>query len=72
MAQAVNKICKIYALVDPVTKEVCYKSKKVLCIDTGILYKSVKQATETTGIWNIANCCRGLYKSAGGCTWRYT
>lgn len=53
---------------DKISKAHC---KKVICIETNIIYNSVKMATQETGIWNIANCCRGLYKSAGGFTWRY-
>lgn len=46
-------------------------SKKVQCVETEVIYESVVDAKNKTDIWNIANCCRGLYKSAGGYTWRY-
>ncbi len=46
-------------------------SKKVLCVETGLIYISAKEAQEKTGIWNISHCCRGLYKSAGKMHWRY-
>lgn len=38
-----------------------------------ILYKGVKDAWRKTGINRccIANCCKGIYKAAGGYQWRY-
>lgn len=34
-------------------------------------YESVDKAKEETGIWNIASCCRGERKTAGGYVWKY-
>ena len=48
-------------------------SKKVICIDDGTIYESVKIAGEVKGVCksNIASCCRGKYKQAGGYHWKY-
>lgn len=59
------------------TKEMidrCDKSsKKVRCIETGIIYESMLQASEETGVnqGNISLCCRGKRKTAGGKHWEY-
>lgn len=44
------------------------RSKKVRCIDTGIIYESTKEAERQTSInqGNISKACRGIYKTAGG------
>ena len=41
--------------------------KKVLCITTNIIYNSIKEASEQTGVCasNIGRCCNGKCKSAG-------
>ena len=50
-------------------------SKKCLCIETGIVYPSVAEASRHTSINKciIANVCRGYrhYKTAGGYHWKY-
>ena len=50
-----------------------YCSKKVKCIETGIIYISVNEASRQTGFnrTNIAACCRGLRKTANKYTWKY-
>lgn len=47
--------------------------KKVLCIDTNILYESITSAFEDTNISVscISTCCSGKTKTAGGYHWRY-
>ena len=47
--------------------------KKVLCIDTNILYESITSAFEDTNISIpcISICCSGKTKTAGGYHWRY-
>lgn len=47
--------------------------KKVLCIDTNILYESITSAFEDTNISIscISTCCSGKTKTAGGYHWRY-
>ena len=58
-----------------------YLSKKVQCIETGIVYESGIQAERKTGInnSNISKCCKGKRKSVGKhpdnkkikLTWKY-
>ncbi len=45
----------------------------VICVDTGIRYKSLKDAAAATNgnRQNIAKCCQGERKTAGGYHWRY-
>lgn len=48
--------------------------KKVQCIETGIIYDTIVQAEEDTGLSkssNIGDVCKGRKKSAGGYTWQY-
>ena len=48
-------------------------SRPVMCLDTGVIYSSAKQASTMTGIWqgNISSCARGRYQTAGGLRWKY-
>ena len=41
--------------------------KKVICITTGKIYESIREAERQTGIAqpNITKCCKGIYESAG-------
>lgn len=52
-----------------------HASKEVLCVETGIVYESVRQAERVTGVQNtnISACCLGKYrhKTAGGYHWKY-
>ena len=47
--------------------------KKVKCIETGIIYSSIKEAQDELKINNISRVCRRLpqYKTAGGYHWEY-
>ncbi len=49
------------------------QSKKVLCIETGIVYPSSREASRQTGAYqqNINACCNGKYKTTKGYHWRY-
>ena len=47
------------------------KMKPVICIETGKLYKSVKDAITATGILNISSCLTGKRNTAGGFHWGY-
>lgn len=49
------------------------KSRKVICVETNIIYPSSMEAQRQTGISqsNIISCCKGKYKSAGGYHWKY-
>lgn len=47
--------------------------KKVLCVDTGIIYASTREAQRQTGAYHgdISKCCKGEKKIAGGYKWKY-
>ena len=47
--------------------------KKVICIETGIVYPSIIDAYEQTGVSRAGIClvCNGKQKSAGGYSWRF-
>ena len=45
--------------------------KKVMCVETQIIYESIAEAERLTGIKNIICCCKGKRKKAGGYHWRY-
>lgn len=49
------------------------RCKKVLCIETNIVYPSTSEAGRQTGInqSGISRCCNGAYKTAGGYHWEY-
>ena len=57
------------------TKEKLSKknSKKVVCIETCVIYESMLTAEKETGIDHtcISDCCRGKTKTAGGYHWDY-
>lgn len=41
-------------------------SKKVLCIETNVIYNSIKEAVNITGLNHIGDCCRNKQKQCGG------
>lgn len=47
------------------------QSKRVLCVETGIIYDSAKQASELTGTCrsSISNCLKGKRNKAGNYHW---
>ena len=45
--------------------------KPVVCIETGVVYESIKDAFEKTGIHHIYSVCKGNRKTAGGYHWEY-
>ena len=49
-------------------------SKPVLCVTTGTLYPSLREAGRNTGVCHasISACCRGKQKTAGGLIWQFT
>lgn len=49
------------------------KWKKIICIETGQVFKSVKEAGEIIGVFptNISACCKGKRKTASGFHWKY-
>ena len=46
-------------------------SKPVQCVETGIVYSSIKEAARQTGLskTKISYCCRGIRKRTGGYHW---
>lgn len=49
------------------------KGKKVLCVETGVIYPSMMEAERQTGLCNshISECCTGKQKTHGGFHWKY-
>lgn len=47
--------------------------KKVLCIETNIVYNSLDEAAIDTGtnVCGISSACNGRYKTSGGYHWKY-
>ena len=50
-----------------------YNTKQVQCIETGIIYLSMKEAERQTGIFatSIKQVCKKRQKTAGGYHWKY-
>lgn len=50
-------------------------SKRVFCVETGIIFPSINEAERITGIahQNITSCCKGKkkHRTAGGYHWKY-
>lgn len=48
-------------------------SKKILCIEKNIIFKSINEAERITNIKsnNISKCCNGKRKTAGGYHWQF-
>lgn len=46
---------------------------QVICVQTGMIFPSINDASRKTGIIRtaISNCCCGRAKTAGGYVWRY-
>ena len=49
------------------------RSKQVLCVETGAVYPSGREAERKTGLFNgsISKACLGKHKTAGGFHWEY-
>jgi len=58
---------------ETILKKIKANSKQVFCIETGIIYKSVKSAYTILKIHRsaISDCLRGRRKTAGGYHWQY-
>ena len=48
-------------------------TKKVICVETGAVYNSIKDAAKNTGAnyTEIGNCCKNPHFTTGGYHWRY-
>ena len=55
------------------SKEVSTDSKEVVCVETGEVFSSVRQASKSSDVdfSSIAKCCNGKRKTAGGYHWQY-
>lgn len=47
------------------------RCKQVMCLETGIIYSSVKEAKHKTRLHSISAVCRGERKTCGGFHWKY-
>ena len=48
------------------------KECKIVCIETGEVFESIKQASKTkSDEVNICKCCKGFKKSHKGLHWKY-
>lgn len=47
------------------------RKKPVVCIDTGQIFDSAKEAGEFVGSTTVGDCCNGKYKTSGGYRWRW-
>ena len=50
-----------------------HRSRKVRCVETGVIYSATMEAERQTGINanNICSCCNGKLKTAGKFHWEY-
>lgn len=65
---------ELRAKLEPYWKAAMHRGcKEVQCIETGITYFSIAEASRCTGIKkpHISRCLAGNRKSCGGYTWRY-
>ena len=46
-------------------------NKKVICIETGKVYNSVKEAELVNNSFHISRCCSGKRKTSGSYHWQY-
>lgn len=48
-------------------------NKKVICVETGQVFDSIKEAGEIMGVFptSISACCRGKLNTTGGFHWKY-
>lgn len=48
-------------------------NKKVLCVETGVVYISINDASRSTGVSRvtISKVCRGIRKTSGGYHWKF-
>ena len=55
------------------SKEVTTGNKEVVCVETGEIFSSIRQASKSSNVdfSNIAKCCKGKLKTAGGYHWQY-
>lgn len=71
--KASESLKKVKRTQEWIKKIVDSRSRAVICVDTGVEYKSALEAHQQTGtnVKSIRSACRGDYKTAGGMRWRY-
>lgn len=47
------------------------QSKSVICVETGEVFESMRDAQRKTGIRHISEACHGNCKTAGGYHWKF-
>ncbi len=54
-------------------REILWNQKAVICVETGILYRSCTEAAESIGVTKgvISKAVRGITKTSGGYHWKY-
>ena len=54
-------------------KGVTTGNKGVVCVETGEIFSSIRQASKSSNVdfSNIAKCCKGKLNTAGGYHWQY-
>lgn len=54
-------------------KDIKKEKKKYICVETGVIYNSVKEAANSINVncSGISKVCRGEQKTAGGYHWKY-
>ena len=59
--------------VSTVSKEMSTVNREVVCVETGEVFSSIRQASRATGAdpSAIAKCCNGKRKTANGYQWQY-
>lgn len=53
------------------TANIAVHLKPVLCVETGVVYPSIKDAEEAIGRQGVCHCISGRQKSCGGYHWKY-
>lgn len=51
--------------------KLAHNRKRILCVETGVIYNSVSEAQKITGINNISIAARKVGRTAGKLHWRY-
>lgn len=64
-----NNIVSLAALQEAREKQ----KKKILCVETGIVYNSLSEAGHLSGVLfqNISKACKGIRQHAGGYKWEF-
>lgn len=65
--------CKLTDYVNGWKPEENKHYRLVRCIETGVIYKNIMDASKQTGVnrLGIARCCNGTQKTSGGCHWEF-